>query len=141
MGKTPRIMKGGCKCGLVRYECVAEPALIFNCHCEDCQHFSGAPFTTAVIVPEDELVVKGKLTGFKTVGDKGGFVHRYFCPVCGTPVIVNPEGLLGMKAIKASSLDDSSWVRPQMDIFLKSKQPWIELAADTQKFNEGTSSN
>ena len=108
MSKTPRIMTGGCKCGLVRYECSAEPALIFNCHCEDCQHFSGAPCTTAVIVPEDELVVEGNLTGFKPVGDKGGFVRRYFCPTCGSPVMVNPESLLGMKAIKASSLDDSS---------------------------------
>ena len=141
MSKTLRIMTGGYKCGSVRYECSPEPVLIFNCHCGDCQHFSGAPCTTAVIVPEDELVVEGNLTGFKTVGDKGGFVHRFFCPTCGTPVMVKPEGLLGMKAIKASSLDDSSWVKPQMDIFLKSKQPWIELAADTQKFNEGPSSN
>ena len=115
--------------------------MIFNCHCEDCQHFSGAPCTTAAIVSEDRLVVKGTLTGFKSVGDKGGFVHHYFCAVRGMPVIGNPEGSLGMKAIKASSLDDSSWVRPQMGIFLKSKQPWIELAADTQKFNGGPSSN
>ena len=117
----------------------AEPALIFNCHCEDCQHFSGAPCTTALIVTEDDLIVEGELTGFTTVGDNGGAVHRYFCPKCGTPVIVKPEVFSGMKALKASSLDDSSWVRPQMDIFLKSKQPWIELAADTQKFNEGPS--
>ena len=54
-------------------------------------------------------------------------------------MIVKPEVFSGMKALKASSLDDSSWVRPQMDIFLKSKQPWIELAADTQKFSEGPS--
>ena len=85
--------------------------------------------------------MKGTLTGFKPVGDKGGFVHHYFCAARGMPVIVNPEGSLGIKGIKASSLDDSSWVRPQMDIFLKSKQPWIELAADTQKFNGGPNSN
>ena len=139
MGKKPSIMIGGCKCGLVRYECNAEPVLIFNCHCKDCQHFSGAPCTTAVIVSEDQLIVKGELAGFTTVGENGGFVHRHFCPTCGTPVIVNPEAFLGMKAIKASSLDDSSWVRPQMDIFLRSKQPWIELANDTEKFNEGPS--
>ena len=134
-----RIMTGGCKCGLVRFECKAEPALIFNCHCEDCQHFSGAPCTTAVIVPEDQLVVSGELAAFTTVGENGGSVHRQFCPTCGTPVIVKPEAFLGMKAIKASSLDDYSWVRPQMDIFLKSKQPWIELASDTEKYNEAPS--
>ena len=139
MATAPSIMTGGCKCGSVRYACNAEPALIFNCHSEDCQHFSGAPCTTAVMVPEDELGVEGELTGFTTVGDNGGVVHRYFCPKCGTPVIVKPEVFVGMKALKASSLDDASWVRPQMDIFLRSKQPWIELAADTQKFDEGPS--
>ena len=66
-------------------------------------------------------------------------MHRYFCPKCGTPVIVKPEAFSGMKAVKASSLDDSSWVRPQMYKFLKSKQPWMGLASDTQKFNEGPS--
>ena len=137
MDSALQTLTGGCVCGAVRYECSAKPALIFNCHCEDCQHFSGAPCTTAVIVSEDDLVVEGELTEFTNVGDNGGVVHRYFCPKCGTPVIVKPEVFSGMKALKASSLDDSSWVRPQMDIFLKSKQPWIELAADTQKFSEG----
>ena len=130
-------LSGGCKCGAVRYECDAPPAMIFNCHCEDCQHFSGAPCTTAVIVPEESLSISGALTGYSTAGDDGGVVHRYFCPTCGTPVAVKPEAFTGLKAIKASSLDDSSWVRPEMDIFVKSKQPWIELADDTQKFQEG----
>ena len=137
MDSALQTLTGGCVCGAVRYECSTVPALIFNCHCEDCQHFAGAPCTTAVIVPEDDLVVEGELTEFTNVGDNGGAVHRYFCPKCGTPVIVKPEVFSGMKTPKASSLDDSSWVRPQMDIFLKSKQPWIELAADTQKFSEG----
>lgn len=104
MDSASRTLAGGCVCGAVRYDCIAEPTLIFNCHCEDCQHFSGAPCTTAVIVPEDDLVVEGKLTGFTTVGDNGGVVHRYFCPKCGTPVIVKPEVFSGMKALKASSL-------------------------------------
>jgi hypothetical protein len=128
---------GGCKCGAVRYECSAQPAMIFNCHCLDCQHFSGAPCTTAVIVAEESLSISGELTGYTTAGDNGGSVHRYFCPICGTPVAVKPDVFEGLKAIKASSLDDSSWIRPQMDIFLKSKQPWIELAEETQKFQEG----
>jgi hypothetical protein len=41
-----------------------------------------------------------------------------------------------MRALKEYE-DDSSWVRLQMVIFLKSKQPWIELAEETQKFQEG----
>ena len=67
-------------------------------------------------------MVEGELTGFTSVGDNGGVLHRCFCPKCGTPVIVKSEVFPGMKALKASSLDDSPWVRAQMDIFLKSKE-------------------
>jgi len=40
----------------------------------------------------------------------------------------------GLKAIKASSLDDNSWVQPTMDIFTQSKQLWIELSQSTEKY-------
>ena len=117
MGEESRTLTGGCNAAW----CVtnATPSQhIFNCHCEDCQHFSGAPCTTPVIVPEDQLVVNGELEGFKTVGESGGS-SWYFCPKCGTPVIVKPEAFLGMKAIKASSLDDSSWLTPDGHISKK----------------------
>ena len=101
MDSTLQTLTGGCTYGSVRYECSAEPALIFKCHCEDCQHFSCAPCTTSVIVPEDDLVVEGGLTRFTTVGDNGGVLHSYFRPKCGTPVIVKPEVFSGMEALKA----------------------------------------
>jgi len=127
-------LKGGCNCRAVRYECDAEPELILNCHCRDCQHLAGAPCTTAVLVPEDKLHIEGELSCYSVAGDSGGVVHRFFCPKCGTPVAVKPEVFEGLKAVKASSLDENSWVRPAIDIFVKSKQPWIELSGSTQKF-------
>ena len=39
MDSALRTLAGGCVCGSVRFKCDAEPALIFNCHCKDCQHF------------------------------------------------------------------------------------------------------
>ena len=128
---------GGCKCGIVRYECDAEPEMVFNCHCRDCQQLAGGPCTTAVLVHEDKLEVQGELTCYTSQGDNGGLVHHYFCPVCGTPVTVKPEVFAGLMSIKAASLDDNSWVRPTMDIFTESKQPWIELSGETDKFSEG----
>jgi hypothetical protein len=63
---------GGCKCGIVRYECDAEPEMIFNCHCRDCQQLAGGPCTTAVLVHEDKLEVQGELTCYTSQGDNGG---------------------------------------------------------------------
>ncbi len=27
---------GGCACGAIRYECSADPAFSWHCHCRDC---------------------------------------------------------------------------------------------------------
>ncbi len=35
---------GGCVCGAIRYECSAEPIMMFKCHCRDCQHVTGGGF-------------------------------------------------------------------------------------------------
>ena len=132
-------VSGGCACGAVRYDCAAKPTMIFNCHCRDCQRFAGSACTTAVIVPESDLNISGELTCYPSIGDSGGLVHRFFCPKCGTPIAAKPERLEGLKAIKASSLDDNAWVQPSMDLYTISKQPWIGLSESTQKFERGRS--
>ena len=41
---------GGCVCGEIRYTCSAEPLLVANCHCRDCQRASGSAFATTLPV-------------------------------------------------------------------------------------------
>ena len=53
---------GGCACGAIRYECTAEPVLMFHCHCRDCQRASGGPYSSYVIVPADAFkLLQGSL--------------------------------------------------------------------------------
>jgi len=42
---------GGCECGAVRYECSAEPMMMFKCHCRDCQRVTGGAFVAGLLVP------------------------------------------------------------------------------------------
>ncbi|HEU0005684.1 MAG TPA: aldehyde-activating protein, partial [Terriglobia bacterium] len=42
---------GGCVCGAVRYECSAEPIMMFKCHCRDCQRVTGGGFVAGLVVP------------------------------------------------------------------------------------------
>ncbi len=35
---------GGCLCGTIRYKCSAEPIVMGNCHCRDCQGGTGSAF-------------------------------------------------------------------------------------------------
>ncbi len=36
--------------------------------------------------------------------------------------------------IPAGTLDDTSWVKPTMQIYCASAQPWVKLEGDMQRF-------
>jgi hypothetical protein len=36
--------------------------------------------------------------------------------------------------ILTGTLDDASWVKPQMEIYCDSAQPWVQLGGDRQRF-------
>jgi hypothetical protein len=52
---TPKRFSGGCECGAIRYECSAEPIVMFNCHCRACQRISGDPYVPLVLLPADSF--------------------------------------------------------------------------------------
>ncbi len=127
-------ISGGCLCGAVRYSTAAEPAMIAVCHCTDCQKQSGSAFSVNVVVPNDQITMDGEtLTRFDVTGASGQTVSRYFCNRCGSPLTTVPEAFGGLAVIKAGTLDDSSWVKPGIQIWCDSAQDWGLLADDLQK--------
>ena len=54
-------IKGGCMCGAVRYECGGDPLYMFNCHCRDCQRYSGSAYFAVLGVPRSTLKVTGQV--------------------------------------------------------------------------------
>jgi len=48
MDKT---ITGGCACGAIRYEVAADPMVMFNCHCRDCQKTTGGGYTPVFYAP------------------------------------------------------------------------------------------
>ena len=44
------------------------------------------------------------------------------------------EAMPGMVMILTGTLDDPSWVNPQMEIFCDSAQPWVKLEGDQRRF-------
>ena len=53
---------GGCECGAIRYECSAEPIMMFKCHCRDCQKVTGGGFVAGLLAPASAFrLTKGQL--------------------------------------------------------------------------------
>jgi len=129
-------ISGGCSCGAVRYEATAEPVVMLNCHCRDCQRASGAAFAAVVVVPRSALRIEGELRYHTTVGENGNVVERGFCPSCGSRVANRLGRLPHIVGLMAGSLDDPSLHKPSMDIFTSSAHPWDHLAPDTRKFEK-----
>ena len=48
-------VEGGCQCGAVRYRLKASPLTVYNCHCKDCQRFSGGACSISMIVRNEDF--------------------------------------------------------------------------------------
>ena len=125
-------LSGRCLCGAITYTADADPLFTAVCHCKDCQRQSAAPFSIVVGVPRAAFVLEGDtLKSFTTVGeDHGGKNERHFCGECGSPIFTANEHWPDVYIVKAGTLDDTSWLQPQLEIWTDSAQPWTERFTD-----------
>jgi hypothetical protein len=127
---------GGCSCGAIRYECSAEPIMMFKCHCRDCQRLTGGGFAPALLVPTSAFRwTKGQPRYHFTPSTAGGQHKRGFCAECGSRLTggESDEQSTGFIGVTAGSLDPS-WFRPQMDLFVSDAQPWDQMDPAIPKY-------
>jgi hypothetical protein len=131
----PTSFAGGCLCGAIRYEVSAEPIMMFNCHCRDCQRATGSSFTPVVYVPAKAFkITKGSPRYYSTPSDTGGHNQRGFCPECGSRLFGGASEI--GQGIAASSLDDPSFFKPELHIWVSDAQPWDQIDSKLPKFEE-----
>lgn len=127
MTKVSLPQKGGCACGALRYELSAAPLMIYNCHCANCQKITGSAFTVSATVPEAALkFVKGTPARIEWNADSGNKRFGWFCGACGSRIANGQSPSIGMLSLRAGTLDDTSWVEPVGDIWMKSAQKWVK---------------
>ena len=126
--------EGGCHCGSVRYRSSDDPELTFFCHCRDCQRTSGSPFSMEIMIPSDGFELQGKLNSYAVTGDSGQPVIRWHCSNRGSGIYLEAEADEGYVFVKVGTLDDPSWVKPEMHIFVAAQQPWMQIADGLPQF-------
>jgi len=116
---------GGCACGAVRYECSAAPLRMLNCHCRDCQLASGSAYAPTVIMKRGAVTItKGETASYERLAESGNIAKREFCSRCGTPLFASSSAGPAYLGIRAASLDDPTWFRPEANVWVASAQPW-----------------
>jgi hypothetical protein len=130
-------ISGGCACGAIRYEINADPVVMVNCHCRDCQRTAGSGYAAIMVVPKAAVQLRGEPRFYRTIGDAGKAVERGFCPTCGSPVVLTLERMPDVFGLTAASLDNPAQYKPAMDIFTTSAHAWDHMAPDTKKMPHG----
>ena len=126
-------LSGGCSCGGIRYEGNADPVLMLNCHCRDCQRAGGSAYAAIMVMPKAAIQMRGEPRYHKVIGGSGKAIERGFCPTCGSQVAVKLERLPDLFGLQVGSLDDPSTYRPMMDAYTSSAQPWDHMDPNIPK--------
>ena len=124
-------ISGSCMCGAVRYSSSAQPVLTAFCHCRNCQKAGGGGYSVNVAVPTDSLTIEGETRAYRAAGESGKPTVRRFCPQCGSPLVTEAEAFAGLSFVKGASLDDPSWIEPNLHIWCASAQPWDRIPAES----------
>ena len=108
---------GGCACGAIRYTCNEQPIATLNCHCQDCQRSSGAPFASGIVVrsfSHRNYWCTQDLHRSPATQEEG----RLVASVLSAEPRSSPAGeaVSEFMSIRFPTLDDPSWFKPALDI-------------------------
>lgn len=120
---------GRCLCGAVTIVTTGDAIATAVCHCSHCQRQSGGAFSVNIVLHESQLSISGELKTYEERGenDDDVYVRRKFCPTCGSPIVSELAKTAGVVAVKAGVLDDTSGVKPTVQVWCVDRQPWVDL--------------
>lgn len=127
-------VEGGCQCGAVRYRLTAPPLSVYNCHCKDCQRFSGAAWTMSMPTRRAHVeLMSGELRSYDNTSDSGRVIRMHSCRTCNTRLWNEPLSAPDIFVVRAGTLDDLDWAVPVGNIWTDSRAAWAEI--DPQQIN------
>ena len=129
-------LKGGCMCGQVKYQIIDKPLFTQACHCKDCKILTGSSYVVNSSVLENTLIVDGEVSSKELKAGSGATYKTYFCTKCGTYVYADYDSAVGRLTVRTKTLDNSEKFPPQVHIFTKDKDPWLNLSEDVICFKE-----
>ena len=79
---TASVLRGGCRCGVVRFTLKGAPTGVGVCHCESCKRATGGAFATFVDAANAQVTIEGDVAAYSS---RPG-IERLFCAACGSPI-------------------------------------------------------
>lgn len=120
-------IKGSCRCGQFTYELNKPPVYAGYCHCTECRSRNSSPCTSIMFALEDSLSVSGSSDRYSEIGGSGSTIEHFRCAQCGTILYSRPHILKIIVAIPAATLKDASIFKPLAHVWVRSKEPWLDI--------------
>ena len=87
-----------------------------------------------LMIAVDGFDLHGEIAAYAVTGDSGKPVTRWNCKNCHSGIYLESEADPDYLFLKVGSLDDPSWVEPEMHIYTATKQPWTQIADGLPQF-------
>ena len=113
-----------CSCGQLRLTCEGEPVRISICHCLECQKRTGSVFATQARYSRELVTIEGRATQWTRFGDSGQSATFSFCPVCGSTVYWEPNGMPGFISVAVGMFADPAFPPPHVSVYEARQHPW-----------------
>lgn len=116
-----------CLCKRVKMRVTAPPLIAMACHCTGCQKLTSGPYSLGFMLPGDGLDL---LEGDTVLGGE----HRpesqhHYCPHCKSWVFTKSQRLGSLVNLRATMLDDASWVVQFIESWTLEKLPGVTSGA------------
>ncbi|MDJ0627977.1 MAG: GFA family protein [Rhodobacter sp.] len=134
MEMSRNILTGGCYCGALRYEVTAKPVFKAQCHCRECQYFSGGGPNYFMVIPNEGFAYTLGTPATFTRDDLEAPVTREFCPACGTHITTRRPDMAAA-VLKIGTLNDpAAFGGPKAAIYTVDLQPFHSVPQDLPAF-------
>ena len=108
---------GGCYCGEVRYAIDGDSVAAIQCHCRECQYFTGGQVNTVMFFSKKDFIYTQGIPKKFARSDIDNPVIRQYCGNCGTSIGNESRSRPDTMIIKVGTLDDPSIFMPETAIF------------------------
>ena len=125
--------KGSCLCGSVKFTVKNDFKATMNCHCQFCRKAHSAPYVTATLMPQSDLIIE-QGEEYISEFDIDGIRKRRFCNKCGTR-IYNITMVPNFITFMVATLDNPDVAKPIGHVNLESKLGSLVLNDKLLKFS------
>ena len=116
-----------CSCGQLTATVIGDPIRVSVCHCLACQRRTGSAFGAQARFAKESVRIQGKASQYVRVGDEGSKIAFNFCPVCGSTVHYQIDGIEEAVAIPIGAFAEPDFPAPTFSVYEERKHSWVTL--------------